>query len=401
MRTHALVCLLATNAFAQTEQPAAATPAPAAAPAPAAPAASGEKSVAVLDLSASGDVPAGLTATVGQAMASHGTTLPGFKVLSKDDIRRVLSFEQERQLLGCADEQCVVNLGAALGADWIVTGNLGKLGEKFLISVRVVDLKAGKALAAADRTVNTIEELAETAKDLIHKVLTGTERESKGVVAISVTERDARILVDGQAVGISPLTEPLRLIAGRHRVRVEKTNFVTWEGAVDIGAGTTTTVEVGLQPEGSTLVGWWATALALAAASAGAGGAFGYLAQDTYCRQPTDSGAPCYNGPLPDAPTPTGDATADANARAAWEAKVQGLYGYLSAPEYFVMKEREAQVNQYALFANIGFIAGGALGALGVGLFATDLVVGRAQSAAKVKLAATPMPGGIVLAGSF
>jgi TolB-like protein len=378
--------------------PAAVTPAPAAAPAPAAKA---ERSIAVLDLSTSGDIPAGLAATVGQAMASHATSLPGFKVLSRDDIRRVLSFEQERQLLGCPDEQCVVSIGGALGADWIITGNLGQLGGRFLISVRAVDIKAGKALGAADRTVNTIEELAETAKDLIHKVLTGAERESKGVVAISVTERDARILVDGQAIGISPLTDPLRLIGGRHRIRVEKTGFITWEGAVELVAGTTTTVEVGLQAEGGSLVGWYATALALGVAAAGGGAVMGYLAGDAYCRQPTDPAGACYNGPIPNAPTPTGDATADATARENYNTQVLRMYGYLNAPEYFAMKDREADVKLYAQFANIGFIAGGALGALGAGLFVVDLVVGRAQSAAKVKLSATPVPGGMLVALSF
>ncbi len=70
-------------------------------------------------------------------------------VLSRSDVRGVLSFEAEKQLLGCTQESCLAELAGALGADLLVTGSLSKIEASMLLSLRVTDLKSLKVTRRA------------------------------------------------------------------------------------------------------------------------------------------------------------------------------------------------------------------------------------------------------------
>ncbi|MDP2345754.1 MAG: hypothetical protein Q8O67_32725 [Deltaproteobacteria bacterium] len=70
-------------------------------------------------------------------------------VLSRSDVRGVLSFEAEKQLLGCTQESCLAELAGALGADFLVTGSLSKIESSTLLSLRVTDLKSLKVTRRA------------------------------------------------------------------------------------------------------------------------------------------------------------------------------------------------------------------------------------------------------------
>lgn len=67
-------------------------------------------------------------------------TRRGVKVMSPSDIRALIGVERQKQLLGCDDDtsSCLAELGDALGADGVVTGNLGKFGDSFQLNVKIV-----------------------------------------------------------------------------------------------------------------------------------------------------------------------------------------------------------------------------------------------------------------------
>jgi hypothetical protein len=61
-------------------------------------------------------------------------------VLSSDDIRSMLAMVQQRQKSGCQEVACLAEIGGALGAKRLVTGSLSKLGDTYLLDVRLVDV---------------------------------------------------------------------------------------------------------------------------------------------------------------------------------------------------------------------------------------------------------------------
>lgn len=73
----------------------------------------------------------------------------GVSLITADDIAVVLGNERQKQLLGCADEDssCMIELGAALGAEHLLSGAIAKLEEKYVVTLRVIKSLDGKVVA--------------------------------------------------------------------------------------------------------------------------------------------------------------------------------------------------------------------------------------------------------------
>lgn len=73
----------------------------------------------------------------------------GFEVVTPRDIASILGLERQKQLLGCADDGCAVELGNALGAAALVNASVAHLGGGFRATFRVISSTDGHALAQA------------------------------------------------------------------------------------------------------------------------------------------------------------------------------------------------------------------------------------------------------------
>jgi hypothetical protein len=77
-----------------------------------------------------------------------------FQVIGKSDITAMLGFEKERMLLACAEESsCVAEIGGALGVDKIVVGNVGRVEETYLLSIKVIDIRKARVEARISEVV--------------------------------------------------------------------------------------------------------------------------------------------------------------------------------------------------------------------------------------------------------
>ena len=69
-------------------------------------------------------------------------------IISGEDMRRMMELEAEKQSIGCTDDNnCLAELAGALGADLVVYGELGKLGNQYMLQQSLFDTKKGKAIA--------------------------------------------------------------------------------------------------------------------------------------------------------------------------------------------------------------------------------------------------------------
>lgn len=74
-----------------------------------------------------------VAALVTDVVVAEARRVPGYAVMSKEDVEQVLKQEVRRQLLGCVDERCVTDLGRQLDADEVLYGSIGVLGAREMV----------------------------------------------------------------------------------------------------------------------------------------------------------------------------------------------------------------------------------------------------------------------------
>jgi hypothetical protein len=100
----------------------------------------------------------------------------GIQVATARQISALLGMERQKQLLGCGDDSsgCVTELANALGADGVLLGDLGRLGDRIQVNLRVLR-NNGTVVAAWSRTVakedQLISALEDAAEELKPKIL--------------------------------------------------------------------------------------------------------------------------------------------------------------------------------------------------------------------------------------
>lgn len=72
----------------------------------------------------------------------------GLTVMTASQINALLSHEQQKALVGCANEggSCMAELANALGVDGVVTGSIGQFDGLFQINVKIVASSDGRKL---------------------------------------------------------------------------------------------------------------------------------------------------------------------------------------------------------------------------------------------------------------
>jgi TolB-like protein len=113
----------------------------------AAPAAAQDRcKAAVLDLTPGAGVSAkratALTEVVTKEVGEHLAC----DVLGKSEIASLISFEAEKQAAGCADDDCMAEIGDALGVKYLITGDLAEVDGAVLLSMRMMDLERTKVV---------------------------------------------------------------------------------------------------------------------------------------------------------------------------------------------------------------------------------------------------------------
>lgn len=79
----------------------------------------------------------------------------GVDVVTPREIGALLGLERQKQLLGCSDgaDSCTVELANALGADGVLLGDVGKVGDRIQINLKVLNPGTARAIALFARGV--------------------------------------------------------------------------------------------------------------------------------------------------------------------------------------------------------------------------------------------------------
>jgi len=106
--------------------------------------------IAVMPLAAQGvDAASGLVVT--DALSDQLLAEGKVRVMERSQMEKILKEQGFQQSGVCDGTDCALAAGKLLAIDRMVVGSLGKLGESFTLSVRVVDVATGEVLGSARR----------------------------------------------------------------------------------------------------------------------------------------------------------------------------------------------------------------------------------------------------------
>lgn len=155
-------------------------------------------------------------------------------------LRRLRSARRP-QLSACEGElACLVELGRAVGADWVIGIDVGGLGDVRLLHLKLVDVAAARPLRSAT------SELGERLDRRALVELLEPHR-YRGTLALDVSVEGARIDLDGRRIATAP-TGPIEVEVGTHALRVTHPEHRDFVRFVEVAYGETVSLPVVMAP---------------------------------------------------------------------------------------------------------------------------------------------------------
>lgn len=181
-----------------------------------------------------------LLGEIEQAFAS----LPGTKVLAAAQVSAAIDKAKKPQLKQCEGEAaCVTELGKLVGAELVVTGEIGGLGDSRVVYLKLTDVKEGRELRSTTLAIGA-KDSGDTPLGAAVR-LTDPDR-YRGTVRFAFDVSGATVLVNGTKVQL-PANKELALPVGTHAVTVTHPQYHNFVKFVEVDYGKTTDVRVTLK----------------------------------------------------------------------------------------------------------------------------------------------------------
>jgi hypothetical protein len=129
--------------------------------------------VLVLDLQRGSETPANIARTLTDLLTVEASNHPGLKVLSGADLRSLAELESERAMLGCDDSSCLAELAGAIGARFVITGRVSKLGGLWLMQLSLFDAIAAEAISRVALKATSVEAFVDELPGGVKTLLAG------------------------------------------------------------------------------------------------------------------------------------------------------------------------------------------------------------------------------------
>ncbi|MEM6531936.1 MAG: PEGA domain-containing protein [Myxococcota bacterium] len=170
--------------------------------------------------------------------------IQGADVVSQDDIRSMLELEATRQSLGCTEMSCIAEIGGALGVDRMISGSVGLMGDRYVVSLRLIDPRESKVEARVTESFVGDESQLLPAVRFSGKRLLGALGQQQGSLAVSADTSNASVFINDAESGELPMEALSGLEPGRYALRVAKNGYFDWRSDVFIEPGSATPIWV-------------------------------------------------------------------------------------------------------------------------------------------------------------
>jgi len=158
-----------------------------------------------------------------------------FTILNRDDMKAVLTEKEFEIAIGCDDNVCLLENVAKLAVNKLIAGNIGKLGKKYIISLRLINADGHNEAMEKESCNCKIEVLDKAIERLSYKLLKylGAEVSIYGSIRVESEPPMAKINVDGTHLGTTP--DVIRYIEpGPHKIEVIINGYKKWIKNVNV-----------------------------------------------------------------------------------------------------------------------------------------------------------------------
>lgn len=202
--------------------------------------------LAVLNLEAYG-LEAGVAETLTQLLSLELKRIDGVSVISRDEVKAMFQFEFEKQVLTCeSDMSCLVEIGGAMGVDYLVAGGVGTLDDTYVITLKLLNVGEGKVAHRVSETFHGPQaELAKPLKHAAHAML-GVAPHGEGTLEVLSDIDDLVVSINGSKP-LDDTTAPVTgLAAGKHSLHLSALGYRSRARDVYVDDGTTTKLRASL-----------------------------------------------------------------------------------------------------------------------------------------------------------
>lgn len=137
----------------------------------AAAAAEGKPKVAILDAHVAGGAEASAAEGLSALVAAEVARRPALGVVSAADVRALLGYEQQKTLMGCTGGACATELGGALGATWLLSVEVSRVGSTWLLGLSLLDAARATSVSRASRRSGSLDGLVEVVPAAVDELL--------------------------------------------------------------------------------------------------------------------------------------------------------------------------------------------------------------------------------------
>ena len=192
--------------------------------------------------------------------------MQGATVISRDDIAAMLSFNADKQRLGCEDEGCMAEIGGALGVDKLIVGQAGRMSDdssEYIVNLRLMDVRKNEVENRVTESFRGEEEqLLHAVRHAVRSLL-GIDVKGAGRLAVTSNEDAAAVFVDDLEKGKAPMPPLPDLSVGRHTIRLAKSGFYDWQSDFYVDPSETTATWAQLKPRPQAWYQkWWVWTIA-------------------------------------------------------------------------------------------------------------------------------------------
>jgi len=129
-------------------------------------------------------IPQGVDTTYAAALSSatcHAlSNRKGLDLLCGDDLRALIQWSQVATSLdACKDDACLGAAARGLDAQLVVSGTVGKIGDGYVLSLSLLDAKAGRVRGRSEVKAASLEALHAQVAEAVSALFTGGGASSK------------------------------------------------------------------------------------------------------------------------------------------------------------------------------------------------------------------------------
>ncbi|MEO1483931.1 MAG: PEGA domain-containing protein [Myxococcota bacterium] len=179
-------------------------------------------------------------------------TIEGVTLISSIDVEFALQDPRNRDLADCgggtrARTVCAAKIGALVGANIVIYGTIGAIGESYSVNLRAVEVSSGRQLVKHTATIAGSRDRLIPEVRLAAFKLVAPDR-IFGSLKIDTDVEGVLVEIDGKEVGTTPLADPIaNLTPGSHVVVLRRPGFKEFQQEFRIKAFETAKLKLELR----------------------------------------------------------------------------------------------------------------------------------------------------------